>query len=142
MEEELGCIVFVSSAVKNLSPDDIRQMAINAGSINSDLGITDLTIFAHGNVLVLMEGPWNTLKKRFEELKKHPSHHNIIKILSTSVSYRSFEGYPLALKIYGSQQYKCLDDFVSPERKEYFEEFLNLDTQVSNAVRNFIRINT
>ena len=142
MNEELGCIVFVSSAVKNLSPEDIRQMAIDAGALNSEMGITDLTIFAHGNVLVLMEGPWETVERRFDELKKHPSHHSIIKILSTPVSYRSFEGYPLTLKIYGPKQFRCLDDFTSPERKEYFEEFLNLQTPVSNAVRNFLRSNT
>lgn len=139
--EELSCIVFVSSAVKDLDPDDIRQMAKEAGNINKEMGITDLTIFAHGNVLVVMEGPRQVIEKRFDELKKHPAHHSIIKILSTSIAFRNFEGYPLALKIYGASKYKPLDDFGSPESREYFEEFLQSDTPVSNAVRNFLRSN-
>ena len=138
---ELACIAFVSSAMKDLTPDIIRQVTDEAGKINAQNGITGLTLFADGNVLVLLEGPVEALDKRFDELKKHPAHHSVIKILSVPISQRCFEDYPQALKILRPPQFKEIDDFQSPERKEYFEEFLTLNTPVSNAVSNFIKSN-
>jgi hypothetical protein len=140
--KELKCIAFVSSAMKDITPDNIKAWAEEAGKLNESMDISDLTIFANGNVLGLLEGPAEAVEKRFEELKKHPSHHSIIKILSTQIDYRSFEGFPFMLKIFGTEEFRALDNFKDHPMKEYFEEFLDLDTPASNAVRNFIKSNT
>lgn len=138
----LKCIIFVSSAMKEITPIEIKGWANQAGELNAALDISHLTIFANGNVLALLEGPAEVVDNRFEELKRHPSHHSIIKILSTRIDYRSFEGFPFVLKTFGSEEFRALDGFRTEPMKEYFEEFLDLDSPASNVVRNFIKSNT
>jgi len=135
-------ILYVSSAMKDLSASDVDYyLAVNR-KIRQEHKITGIAILAMNNVLVIQEGIKEEVKAEYDAEKKHPAHHSLIKIYDGPINHRYFEDFPLAFKTIGMPEYKHLDSFLKPEYQEYFDEFLQADNPVAKLVKDFIKNNS
>lgn len=138
----LWAILYVSSAMKDLSVSDVEYFLTANRKVRQENKITGIAILAMNNVLVIQEGIKEVVKAEFDNEKKHPAHHSLIKLYDGPISHRYFEDFPLAFKPIGFPEYKHLDSFSEPGHKEYFDEFLLADNSVSKLVKDFIKNNT
>lgn len=138
----LWAILYVSSAMKNLSVSDVEYFLTANRRVRQENKITGIAILAMNNVLVVQEGTKEIVKAEFDNEKKHPAHHSLIKLYDGPISHRYFEDFPLAFMPIGISEYKHLDSFSETGHKEYFDEFLQGDNPVSKLVKDFIKNNT
>ena len=140
--DSLWAILYVSSAIKELSTSDVEYFLTLNRKSRSENNITGIVLFSQNNVLVIEEGLKDPVKAEFEKEKKHPAHHSIIKLFDGPIQHLFFESFPLAFKTIGKSPYSHLDDFATSEQKEYFDELLELDTSISKLIRDFIKNNS
>lgn len=138
----LWAILYVSSAMKNLSPADVEYYLNLNKEFRIKSKITGIVVLAQNNVLVLQEGEKENVKAEFEAEKKHPAHHSLIKVFDGPIEGLYFEDFPLAFKPIGNPDLAHLDVFTQPNFKEYLDEILNLDQSVPRIIKEFIQNNS
>ena len=141
MDNELWCIVGVSSASQDFTVQESEGMLDYSRQDRQLKNITSLVVYADKNALFLIEGTYEAVKSEYSMLLTHTGHHNIIKMFDQSIKYRMFEDYPLAFKSI-SKDLKALDDFTDEDMQEYFNEFLLMNLPVSKIVKDFIKNNS
>ncbi|WP_207536324.1 BLUF domain-containing protein [Desertivirga arenae] len=141
-DTEVWCMVFVSSTIKDTTPEMTHSILETVRKERREANLSGLTIFAGGNNLILVEGEKAEVYKEYEQAKKHPAHHSMIKLYDGALPCRFFEDSPLALKVIGGEGFRGLDSFITEEQKEYFDEFLTMEHAVARLCKDFIRNNT
>lgn len=140
-DNELWCIVLVSTTIKDTSPELTQINLDQRRQIRKSNGITGLCIYASGNILMSIEGEKNNVKTQFELIKKYSGHHSVIKLYDGSIPFRFFQEDPLAFKVISPEAYKHLDEFQSIEKKEYLQAVLETEHLVTKVIQNFIKNN-
>lgn len=141
-ENNLWAILYVSSAMKGLKPEDVRYFLQVSKDIRIANGLSGIVILAQNNVLVLQEGIKENVKSAFETDKKHPAHHSMIKLYDGPISSRYFEDFPLAFKQIGNTDLAHLDDFKASSNAEYLSELLQMDHAIPKIIKDFIKNNS
>jgi hypothetical protein len=142
MKNEFWAILYVSSAMKDLSLSDVEYFLAQSRKVRMETGISGIAIIAQNNVMVVIEGLKDAVKADYEENKKHPAQHSMIKLFDGPIPYQYFESYPLAFKTIAQSPYAQLDDFIKPEEKEYLDEILELDGSVPRLIKDFLKNNS
>jgi hypothetical protein len=141
-KNELGCVIFVSTIVKDLTDEKVKEILQVSREDRLQKGLTGLSILADLNTLVLIEGEKDRVKKQFEKAKKLQGHFNLIKVYEADIQQRSFEGYPLAFHVLSGNKFKHLADFQTAEKKEYLKELINREYKIGRILRDFVHHNT
>ena len=139
---EVWCVIFVSTIVKDLTDQQVEEILKESRERRLQKGLSGLTILADLNTLIFIEGDKESVQKQFENARKLQGHFNLIKVYDEQIPHRFFEDSPLAFRVLGSNKFKHLDDFRSPEKKEYFDELVAYDHKVARILGDFIRHNT
>jgi hypothetical protein len=140
MNDELWCVICVSSAQEDLTMSEAEQMLTYARTDRQSKNITSLVLYANKNVLILLEGNKAKVQEELQILTVHSGHHSLIKMYDKPITERYFGDYPLVFKSL-SKDYQNLDDFKEPEQLEYFNEFLSLNQPIPIFVKSFIKNN-
>ena len=139
---ELWCVAFVSTSIKDATAETAAAIIETVRKERHSQNLTGMSIFARGNNLIMCEGPKENVLLEYEQAKKHHAHHSLIKLYDGPIPFRFFEDSPLLLKVIAPDNFKPLDDFATPEHREYFEEFLNTEHMVARISRDFVKNNT
>ena len=138
MEEELWCIILVSSVNDGILVEEASEMLSIAKDYRQSKDITSLVVYSNKNLLIMLEGVKIAVKEEHHELNQNAGHQSMIKIFDSHISERLFE-FPLTFWSI-SKELRELNS-KEPEQKEYFDEFLLMDDIRPHMVRDFIKNN-
>ena len=114
-------LVYVSSAKRDLSANDLSEIVEVAIRKNLSLNITGLLLFQSGNILQLLEGDEEEVEKLFTTIQEDSRHHDVKKILTGEYKNRMFKDW--------SMGFKNLDGISNTaEYKSFINEKLGLRT--------------
>ena len=92
----LHCIVYVSSAARELSQQDLDNILQQARVLNRAAGLTGVLLHCNGNFMQLLEGPSEQIQDTFQRIKRSALHHQIIELLSEPLEARQFSDWDMA----------------------------------------------
>lgn len=95
---DLESIVYVSSAVKLLSLDEIQNLLARARERNGRYGVTGVLLYIGGNFMQYIEGPADGLDIIYRLIQAHELHSGIIEVSRESISERQFDGWSMAFQ--------------------------------------------
>lgn len=120
-ESDLDSLVYVSSAVRPLSLDEIQQLLKRARERNREYGITGVLLFIGGNFMQYIEGPKDSLNTIYEIIREDEKHTGIILVTREAREDRQFGDWSMAY------QTKDVEGYVgSPSDRELIEMVLEL----------------
>ena len=129
-EPDLDSLVYVSSAVRLLRPDEIEYLLERARERNLEYGITGVLLYIGGNFMQYIEGPKDNLETIYQIILKDPLHKGIILVSREAIDHRQFGEWSMAF------QTKDVKGFVgSAEEKKIIEEKLELDDEEPSSAR-------
>lgn len=141
--QSLHSVIYVSSAIKNFSSDEILDLLSFFREDRVKKNLTGLVLYANGNALTMIEGEKEVVEKEYELMRAFPAHHDIIKIYDKAIPHLYFENYPLAFKAIGNAALKSIDDFNTDEDKEYWDECLLMDEDpIIKMITDFFKNNS
>lgn len=128
-------LCYLSSAKKSLSNTDIEQLFRVNKRNNTELDISGVLVYNYGNFLQILEGNKQKIETLFLKISQDSRHHNIIKLIDTSIEERLFNDYNSGVIIVENSKTliklkKYLDWLKEAELK-------NVDN-IINIVENFI----
>jgi len=89
------CLVYVSSAIRGLSKDDINSIVKASEVSNRILNITGLLLYKGGNFMQLIEGDSEIVHILQSKIKDDIRHTGMITLLSENITHRNFENWSM-----------------------------------------------
>ncbi|MBC7912695.1 MAG: BLUF domain-containing protein [Pyrinomonadaceae bacterium] len=140
MDTDLHAIIYVSSLTEVIDVELAQQSILKNREYNQRNNITALVVFAHGNILAMMEGPKELIYAKYKEnMSGH--HHGFLKLYDKPIPNRYFKNYPLAVKVLGMAKWRSLDDFQEPAHVDIFQQCLVLDVPPMKVLKDFVKNN-
>lgn len=115
-EPELKFLVYVSSAVRLFTPEELLELLRLSRKRNAQLGITGLLLYDHGNFIQAMEGPAANVDQLFEKICADPRHKQVTSLVQGPLEERQFQRYAMGF-VDGAQ--------LSAEDRAAYSDFLN-----------------
>ena len=118
---DLESLVYVSSAVRLLSPDEIGDLLKRARARNKEYDITGVLLHNNGNFVQYIEGPKDNLDIIYKIIREDARHTGLILISREAIQSRQFGDWPLGFLTKNGEGY--VD---SPSEKQLIEKILEL----------------
>jgi len=104
-EPDLDSLVYVSSAVKLLTPEEIEYLLTRARERNLEYGITGILLYIGGNFMQYIEGPSDNLEVIFKIIREDKQHSGIILVTRETIKEREFGDWSMAYDTRDIQDY-------------------------------------
>lgn len=105
--DHLHSILYISSAVRPPSLNQISHLLTRARERNSEKGITGVLLLVDSNFMQYLEGPKQSLDTIFEIIKNDPIHKDITEIINEPINARLYSGWNMA---FASPDFKAFTD--------------------------------
>lgn len=96
--EELQSIVYVSSAVRLFSAEEIRHLLDAARKRNQEYGVTGVLLHCDGNFMQYIEGPSAGLDHVYGIICTDSKHRGMIEIMRAPIDRREFGEWSMAYR--------------------------------------------
>jgi len=113
-------LVYVSSAKKLFTPEELIDLLKVARENNAAVGVTGMLLYHDGDFMQLLEGEKSSVEQIFARIQKDPRHRRIITLLQGEKYQRDFPEWSMAFQV--------LDPSKIPTDSG-FSEFLNSSLQ-------------
>jgi hypothetical protein len=129
-EPDLDSLVYVSSAVRLLSLDEIAYLLKRARERNKEYGITGVLLYIGGNFMQYIEGPKDNLDIIYKIIRKDEQHTGLILVSREAIVSRQFGDWSMAY------QTKDVEGYVgSPSERQLIEMILELPDDNPSTAR-------
>ncbi len=96
--DQLVATVYVSSATRPLSGDDILEILQVSRANNEKFGITGMLLYREGNFLQVLEGPAGVVDSLIQKIRRDPRHDGVILMSRRSIKEREFGDWSMAFR--------------------------------------------
>lgn len=97
----LCCLVYVSSAVRELSRQDIHHLLERAQARNIECQVTGVLLYAAGDFMQYLEGPEEGVAEVYRHIRADPLHTGLIELLREPIGQREFGEWRMAYRVLG-----------------------------------------
>jgi len=108
-------IVYISSAVQLFSDADLAAILKQARQKNADLEITGILLYKDGDIMQLLEGPDEAVKKVAATIYADQRHSGIIQLLERKISKREFPDWSMEFQNLGTSRVQQLAEFIEEQ---------------------------
>jgi hypothetical protein len=98
---QLSCLVYVSSAVREVSQADIDHLLKRAWARNLGHRVSGALLYAAGDFMQYIEGPEAGLAEVYRHIRADPLHTGIIELLREPIAEREFGEWLMAYRALG-----------------------------------------
>jgi hypothetical protein len=99
---DLYSLVYVSTATRLLSMDDIDRLLEKVRQRNVDQDVTGVLLYSDGNFMQCLEGPAERLASVYETIKSDSLHFGIIDLVREPIKSREFSEWSMAFRVAGA----------------------------------------
>jgi hypothetical protein len=108
-------IVYISSAVPPFSDSDLIALLKQSRNKNAELEITGILLYKDGDIMQLLEGPKEAVKKLAQTIYADKRHRGIIQLLQRNISQREFPDWSMEFENLGVLRVQQLAHFVNKQ---------------------------
>ncbi len=90
-------LVYASSSVGTLGPDDLLQIVRASRRNNAAVGVTGALLYRDGNVMQVLEGPAAAVDAVFARVGKDARHTGVLRLLRETADERAFPEWSMGL---------------------------------------------
>lgn len=131
-------IIYLSSAVKEFSEEEISLLLINSRKHNAEHHITGVLLYIEGDFLQVIEGEKKIVKQLFEKIKLDPRHKGIICVFDDVIKERNFKDWSMGFCALEYENLRQICGYETFERKDLFD---STDKTASVFLELFIKSN-
>lgn len=98
----LYAIVYISTAARALSADELAHLCSRAQARNAEEGVTGVLLYSDGAFMQYLEGPACGLSRVYGFIKTDPLHYGLIDLFREPISAREFAAWSMVVRDVGS----------------------------------------
>lgn len=104
-------LVYTSTAVEDLSPDQLLQILKSCRKNNSANDVTGILLYAHRTFFQVLEGKKEIILNLFEIIKKDPRHENVTLLETKEIFEREFPYWNMGFQKLNKEDFHNLEGF-------------------------------
>lgn len=104
-------IVYISSAVKPFSKQELLDLLNHSRSNNQGHGLTGMLLYKDGNIMQVLEGEKEIVEKRFNVIRHDPRHKDVIVIDTSETPQRQFGEWSMGFRDLNDPELKNLPGY-------------------------------
>lgn len=104
-DDGLQSLVYVSSAVKELSAAEISHLLLRARERNMQYSVTGVLLYIGGNFMQCLEGPSASLDTIYGIIQSDPAHTGLIELIREPITEREFGSWSMGFQTREVQGY-------------------------------------
>lgn len=116
--DQLIQLIYVSSAVKVFTQQQLSDLLETARAANHHHHITGLLLYKDGNFMQVIEGEEQAIDQLMSNLQNDQRHNGIIQILKEPVQQRNFADWSMGFKNISNEETEGFSDFLEPESRD------------------------
>ena len=93
MPNEISCLIYVSQAAPDLSPDALQDILSVSVERNGPAGLRGLLLYSAGSFIQYLEGPLVAIGRLMDRIKRDPRHHDVEVLYQDSVPQYLFPAW-------------------------------------------------
>lgn len=133
-DPELESIVYVSSAVRLLSLDEVGYLLARARERNGEYGVTGVLLYIGGNFMQYIEGPADSLDVIYKIIRDDKLHTGIILVSRESIKERQFGDWSMAF------QTREFEGYVgTPTERKLIDKIMELPAENPSSAQIVLR---
>lgn len=105
-------LVYISQAVRKMSPDDLAAIQNTAKTNNATIDVTGSLFYNGGWFLQVLEGPAATLDKLYKKIELDPRHKNSRILYNEPASFRTFPRWNMNMTNLDNRQADKYDELL------------------------------
>ena len=115
-------LIYVSSATKNMSDDELRELLTQSRDRNSTQNVTGLLLYVGNKFMQVLEGAMSDIDDIYSSIQKDERNTGNIVLIKEPVSERSFPNWSMGFKSINSDTVQIegysdfLDQAFTPEK--------------------------
>lgn len=127
---DLDSLVYVSSAVRLLSLEEIGHLLNRARERNKEYGLTGILLYIGGSFMQYLEGPRDNLDVIYKIIREDEKHTGIILVSREAIEERQFGDWSMGF------QTRDFEGYVgSPNERRLIEMILEFPDDKASAAR-------
>lgn len=91
-------LVYVSSATRGMSDDELLEILRVARENNTRLGITGLLLHKGGNFMQVLEGPLDAVRGLLTKIECDPRHETLLTLIDKPIAERQFAEWTMGFQ--------------------------------------------
>ena len=111
-------LVYVSSAIRPFSADELTELLAVSRANNATLGVTGMLLYKSGNFMQVLEGEEGAVQALRAKIVRDPRHQGILILLQQEQSARAFPHWSMGFRDLNSPEVRAMGGY---------SEFLNVD---------------
>jgi hypothetical protein len=132
-------IVYQSTAVKELSTQDLLDILHKARRNNAALGVTGLLLYSGGRILQVLEGEETTLRRLYKKIQADYRHTRVFTLSDGPISTRVFGDWCMAFQSVNKDDFEYLAGYINPKRVDFLDEYWpRIDPDLLEMLREFM----
>jgi len=135
----MNYLIYVSSASRVLTADDLKKMLVDSRYKYISNGITGMMLYSKGTFFQALEGEEEQLEKAFESLQTDDIQKSVIKLKSGAEEQRTFFDWSMGFKP-SSEDLSNINGFVNPFRWDFLTDYDQQHPAV-NLLKTFVQHN-
>lgn len=131
-------LIYISSAVKSFTEEDLIEVLKKSRENNTRLGITGMLLFKDGNFLQVLEGEESGVMKLYDTIARDSRHHGLSILDQGPLAQRQFADWSMGFRNLDDDTVKSLPGFNQFMNKPLtLEEFGNDPTGCRDLLNLF-----
>jgi hypothetical protein len=131
-------IIYLSSAVKQFSEEEISLLLIQSRKYNAEHNITGVLLHIEGDFLQVIEGEKKIVKQLFEKINLDPRHKGVICVFDDAIKERNFTDWSMGFCALEYENLRHISGYETFKRSDLFE---STDKTASVFLELFIKSN-
>jgi len=132
-------LIYVSSATRLFSDEELVDLLEKARRNNESLGITGMLLYKDGNFMQMLEGPRENVLALMEKIKNDPRHSGVLVMIQEETTKREFDDWAMGFRKIGGEEEMAnvpgYTDFLDVPLTD--ERFLEKPSRSLMLLRNF-----
>jgi hypothetical protein len=112
-------LIYVSSAVRLLSEEELLELLAQAREVNHHRNITGMLLYGEGNFLQVLEGEEVDVDAVYAAIQQDPRHHHLLLIEREPIAVRNFADWSMGFHRMSA------DELREPGYANFWEEGLD-----------------
>ncbi|WBA42488.1 BLUF domain-containing protein [Hymenobacter canadensis] len=108
-------IIYLSSATKPMSGDDLTKLLGQCRQNNEQLGITGALVYGGGQFMQIMEGDEAIVQALYDKVENDPRHTGVMKLADKDIPHRSFGSWSMAFDTVAADALPAVDGYATPD---------------------------
>lgn len=95
MNSALRSLIYVSSAVKEMSEFELQGLLFDCRRFNLESGVTGILLYSDASFMQCLEGEDDAITVTYDRIKKSSKHYGVIEIVDEPAQNRSFPDFQM-----------------------------------------------